>query len=181
MTGRSSPSRWRLRALSLAFVACVALSSCGLSGLEFSTPSAIKLARPANLATVTLPFTLTWTSTEPASGTDSGGEYAVFVDTTPMPPGKTVRYFARGDPSCEQTPGCPNASYLRNKNVYLTEQPRLVITGLADTRPTGRKSENDEHQITVILLGTGGRRVGESSYTVTVFVNRHASSSESSQ
>jgi hypothetical protein len=152
------------------------MSSCQ-SGLNFKAPNAIQIVHPTNLTTVTLPFVLVWstpsTGTSVGSENGTGGRFAVFVDTSPMPPGQTVRYFARGDRSCEQSAGCPNASYLRNKNVFLTDQQRLRVPGLADTRPTGRKSSDDRHQITIIPLGPGGRRIGDGSYTITVFVDRH--------
>jgi hypothetical protein len=168
--------------LTAAALACVlAMSSCQQSGLHFKAPNALRIVRPGNLATVRLPFVVVWsagsTGPPPPSGTGATNSYAVFIDTPPMPPGETVQYFARGDPSCQHTAGCPNASYLRNKNVFLTSQRRLVVPGLADTRPTGRKSSDDRHQITIIPLGPGGRRIGDGFYTITVFVNRQHSGS----
>ena len=172
---RKRPAR-RLAVLA-ALGGLVATTACQASGLHFKASSRIEITQPADLSTVTVPFVMRWSV---AAGTPSVGSatvasarFGVFVDTTPMPPGDTVRFFAKGDSACEHTPGCPSISYLRNKNVYLTNDTRLVIAGLADTRPTGRKSTADRHRLTIIPLAPGGRRLGDSFYTVTIFVDRH--------
>jgi len=102
----------------------------------------------------------------------TGTEFAVLVDTTPMPPASTLRYFARNDEACLRTPGCPSSSYLQREGVLVTHETQLTIKGLSDKRPRGRKSTEDRHQIMIIPLGPGGRRVGEQAYTVTMFVDR---------
>jgi hypothetical protein len=131
--------------------------SCGVQGLNFVQDDRVTIVAPRDRAEVRLPVTLRWSSR------DFDGTYAVFVDRAPVPPGRTLAWIARDDELCRQTPGCPDAAWLGDRDVYATSSTELTIDDLPDLTEGERR---DFHEASVILLDDEGRRVGEAAFTV---------------
>ncbi len=153
-------------------------SGCRLNDLSFREDKRIEITSPENRADVALPFDLTWTVEDfevvGADGTErhDAGYFAVLLDVTPMPPGETLDYFARDDETCKPAFGCPDKTYLSDRNIYLTKHTTFSVDTLADSRPVDRQSADDDHEITIILLNGKSERIGESAYRRTVIVDR---------
>lgn len=132
----------RTRLVALAIAAVAATSLCGCQSLLFRQDHAVTLTSPAQFATVSLPLRVTWTTASFRAPDD--GEYAVFVDRDPMPPGAGIDYFQ------------PNNRF----DIYVQSQPYLVLQNLAPVL-SGDPGEANHHDITVVLLDRDGHRVGE--------------------
>lgn len=168
----------RLRAAAALLVLCAALSGCVPQGLAFKVDERLTFSSPEDRSTVTLPVTLEWdirdfTVVQPGtSGTgDAAGYFAVFVDTAPMPPGKSMRWIARKDNSCRAADGCPDAEYLRARGIYTTTQTRLELDQLPRSADEDRR---ERHRATVVLMDPRGRRLGESAFEIVFDVDREA-------
>jgi hypothetical protein len=88
----------------------LALSGCGIHGLNFVQDSRVRIVSPHDNADVKVPFTVRWTVD------DFAGSFGVFVDRAPPSPGKTLASLADGDTVCKATRGCPDEAYLANDN-----------------------------------------------------------------
>lgn len=141
----------------------VGASGCGVEGLNFVQDDRVTITSPRDRAEVELPVTIRWTSR------DFDGTYAVFVDRAPVPPGRTLDWLARDDELCQETAGCPNETWLRDRYVYGTAKTSLEIDDLPDATDDARR---DFHEATVVLLDRGGRRIGEAAFTVEFQVAR---------
>jgi hypothetical protein len=154
----------------LAALLALGLAGCAVSGLEFVSDNRVTLLAPKSLALVKLPVTLRWaikhfTLAAPGRGQVSPdvGYFAIFVDQAPIRPGQTLRAVAAGDPSCLHSPGCPNATYLANHQVYTTTSTEFTLSQVA--------SLNDYqsvqlHEVTIVLMNTAGHRIGESAWYI---------------
>jgi hypothetical protein len=129
------------------------LTAC--NHLAFVADHRLHFVTPASRAVVTTPVTLSWTVT----GFD-GGSFAIFVDRAPIKPGQTVGAVAGGDASCRHTPGCPDAQYLADRQVYTTAKTTLTI----DQIPALRGKGTQTHEATIVLLDPSGHRVGEAAW-----------------
>jgi hypothetical protein len=162
-------------ALALAGL-CAALSGCVPQGLAFRTDDRLTIVRPEDRSTVSLPVTLDWDIrdfdiTEPGGDVQEGeGYFAVFVDSTPMPPGKPLRWIARKDNSCREQEGCPNEEYLAARGVYTTTETELVLEQLP--RTTDDEDRRERHRATIVLLDASGHRIGESAFEVAFDLDR---------
>jgi hypothetical protein len=156
----------------------VATTSCRLSDLAIRADKRVDIITPANREKVTLPFDVKWTVKEfkvtGPDGSDSNdqGYFLVLLDLSPMPPGADINYFARDDNSCHPSQGCPDATYLADRDIYLTQNQSFRVESLADTRPPDRKSADDDHEITIVLLNGKNQRIGESAFRVKVLIDR---------
>ncbi|HVE63226.1 MAG TPA: hypothetical protein VNB94_05445 [Mycobacteriales bacterium] len=167
------------RAVLLAALAgwCLSLSGCVPQGLAFKVDERLRFIAPEDRATVRLPVTVDW-EIEDFEITGPGGEpragagyFAVFVDETPMPAGKDLRWIARKDRSCRESEGCPDEEYLNTRGIYTTTDTVLVL----DQLPRGRDEDRRErHRVTVVLLDASGRRLGESAFAIAFDVQRKA-------
>ena len=163
---RSSRSALVLLAVTLA-----AASACGFGtrGLAFTNDDRVEITSPEDRQKLRLPVTIDWTIddfevTGPGRGSgDREGYFAVFVDRSPMPPGKTLRHIAKDDRSCRVDDGCPDAEYLAARGVYTTTETELVLEMMSKTARDGRR---EFHDVTVVLLDPDGRRIGESAWHV---------------
>lgn len=157
-------------------LACAALSAglagCGFgfSGLQFVADKRLHITAPRSLALVHVPVTLRWrisafTITGPHRGpaSERTGYFAVFVDLAPVRPGQTLRAVAAGDPACLRTPGCPNPTYLAARGVYTTTQTSLTLSNIP---PVNSYQQIQLHEVTIVLLNTDGRRIGESAWYI---------------
>jgi hypothetical protein len=163
----------------IALAAAVfAASGCRTSGLAFRIDDRLEIVAPEESAEVTLPFELSWTVEDftvvgaDGSRSDDAGYFAVLVDTSPMPPGENLTYYARDDETCNPQTKCPDAAYLADRNVFVTRDTTFPVTTLQDTRPIDRPSAPDTHEITIVLLNGSNERIGESAFKVDFTVDR---------
>jgi hypothetical protein len=165
--GAAAPrsARWLLAAL-LVF----ALAGCSFQNLAFVTDTRLQILSPTQQALVHLPVTIRWrmrdfTVAPPGSGTPSkdAGYFAVFVDRAPVRPGQTLRAVASGDDSCLHTAGCPNAAYLAEHGVYTTTADQIALAVIPSLN---NYQQVQLHEVTIVLLDTAGRRIGESAWYV---------------
>ncbi|TDD87320.1 hypothetical protein [Actinomadura rubrisoli] len=172
--------RWLARGAT-AVAAVVALAGCGLTNLDelnFRVDDRLHFVGPKARSTVKSPVTVTWTmdgdfriaakGSEPPSR--GAGHFAIFVDQTPIKPGHTMEDVAKGDSLCEGAPNCPNEAYLTNHHVYTTTKKSFQIPSIPN-RP-GSKEELQPHTITIVLMDTSGRRIGESAWELDVRIKK---------
>ncbi|MCA1711969.1 MAG: hypothetical protein LC789_10215 [Actinobacteria bacterium] len=156
---------------------CAALAGCVPQGLAFKVDDRVSFSSPKDRATVRLPLTLEW-DVRDFDITAPGGEprkdagyFAVFVDSSPMPPGKKLAWIARKDNSCRPADGCPDAEYLAARNIYMTTNTKLVLEQL----PRGNDEDRRErHRATIVLLDASGARIGESAFEIAFDIDRKA-------
>ncbi|MHB8669243.1 MAG: hypothetical protein ACYDAD_01580 [Acidimicrobiales bacterium] len=137
------------------------LTACANHGLAFWGNARVEVTRPTPQARSNLPVTVEWTG--PA------GAYAVFIDRSPMPPGKDVRWLARDDDACRKAPGCPDATWLAARGVYVTTSKSVVVSTISTTT-AGRHRSDHAHRAVIVPLDAGGGRSGEQAYSRTFFV-----------
>jgi hypothetical protein len=163
MTGAGSRRRWRLLGVALTLLVGAA---CGRQ-LDFSRDERVSITQPQENDTVTLPLALSWTAK------DYEGRFAVFVDRSPMRPGKDLRSLVpREDEVCRANPRCPDEDWLAARGVYLTTVPSLVVPSVPDRRAS--KHQSDRHDVTIVFLDEHGRRQGEGAFIREFRVNRES-------
>ena len=130
------------RLLSVVLVAtCVALTGCA-DGLLFRNDHRVIVVSPDNFATVSQPLTIRWSARDFSAPAD--GHFVVFFDVSPQSPGETIDGF---------TP-------LQRVSIKTVDANEV-------TAPTFRPDEGapaatrNHHEVTVILVDTSGRRIGE--------------------
>lgn len=155
----------------------MALSGCAVSRLQFSADQRLSFQAPPARSVVTTPLTVRWTMAGfravglDGSSQDDRGAYVVFVDGAPIPVGKTLRWVAHGDASCQRDPRCPSQQYLADRGVYVTAQPQVTVP----TLPRLTTGVGDEqHSLTVVLVDGTGRRIGESAWYLPVQAKRRS-------
>ena len=79
-----------------------------------------------------------------------------------MPPGETVRWFAKGDDDCATTPTCPDEMYLARRGVTVVTGTSVDITIVP---PLTGSREGAYHELTIVRLDADGRRDGETATT----------------
>lgn len=164
------------RTLTPALALVMVLSGCGLThpqNLNFRVDNRFEFVSPEARALVKQPLTVSWTMkdfTVAAKGSQSpstdAGYFAIFVDRSPIKPGETMKAVAKGDRVCERSPDCPNKGYLEQHEVYETTGTSFTLPRIPNV--TGNKETVQVHSITIILLDTGGHRIGESAWQLDV-------------
>lgn len=156
---------------------CGVLSGCVPQGLAFKIDDRLSFQSPEDRATVKLPVTLDWDIrdfeiTEPGGEVaEDKGYFAVFIDSSPMPPGKPLSWIARKDNSCRPSDGCPDEEYLLARGIYTTTDTELVLEQL----PRGSDEDRRErHRATIVLLDASGARIGESAFELAFDIDREA-------
>jgi hypothetical protein len=156
---------------------CAVLSGCVPQGLAFRVDERLTFTSPEDRSEVRLPVTIDWEIRD-FEVTGPGGEvtkdegyFAVFVDSSPMPPGKHLRWVARKDNSCRESEGCPDEEYLLARGIYVTTDTELVLEQLPRV---GDEDRRERHRATVVLLDASGTRIGESAFEIAFDVNREA-------
>ena len=124
-----------------AVVGIVGLSGCQ-GQLLFRNDHRITLVSPANFATVTLPVTVRWSARDFTPPAD--GRFLVFVDRSPQPPGDTINDFPVSD----------------RAGIYVADGGEILLSNFVRD-PQAPPAEQDHHEVTVILVGPDGRRIGE--------------------
>jgi hypothetical protein len=149
----------------ISWLCLLVLPACSrLDGLAFREDTRVDVVTPRDRAKVTLPVTVRWASKATVP------RYGVFVDRSPMPPGKRLDWFARNDEACQGTAGCPSTEYLAERNVFSTTGRSFTVERLLDTQRDVQRREF--HEVTIVLLDAGGRRMGESAWSVEFQVTR---------
>ena len=151
-----------------AFAAALAFltSACGVSNLAFFVDNRLHFVAPKPRAMVSLPVTISWRmadfdvvppGTLPVSS--RSGYFAVFVDRAPIRPGQTVAAVA--DRRCRRTPGCVNAGYLADRGVYTTTEDFVTLRQVSNLNSY---QSVQTHEVTVVILDSAGKRIGESAW-----------------
>lgn len=167
-----------LRAAAL-ILGLVALAGCDVSHLQFTGDHRLSFQAPRARHRVTVPVTISWTMQDfDATGldgsTDKGhGVFAVFLDRSPMPVGKDLKWVGSGDTGCKRDPRCPDQQYLADRGVFVTTATSLTVSIL----PAQSSGVGDEqHYVTIVLLDGAGRRLGESAWYLPFTSKRRSSS-----
>lgn len=155
-----------LRLLGVLTVLSLGLCGCAdYSELSFRQDKRLQVVAPADRSTVPLPVTVRWQMS------DFSGEYALFVDRSPVPGGKALDYIARHDRGCRNDPACPDTEYLAAHQVFTTTATEYTFESLP--APSERDSDKPErHRVTIVLLDGSGHRIGESAWTVEFTLRR---------
>jgi hypothetical protein len=132
----------------------VALPAC--SGLEFVQDRRLSFTSPGSEKLTKLPVTLSWTMKDFNSTAPTGGQYAVFIDKSPMKVGKTLK-------SLLPSGVAPTTALLANINVYATHTTSVVLTLVPDIGSD--HGTRQRHLATVVLLDAQGKRVTESAWS----------------
>ena len=171
----------RRAATALALAAlCTGLSGCVPQGLAFKIDERLSFTSPKDRSTVRLPVTLDWEIRdfevmEPGTEVrEDAGYFAVFVDASPMPPGKPLSWIARKDNSCRESDGCPDEEYLNSRGIYTTTDTELVLEQLP--RTSNDEDRKERHRAIVVLLNGAGERIGESAFEIAFDLERSPSS-----
>lgn len=159
---RKGWGRWRGAAALTALLA----SGCSLSNLQFVQDTRLHFISPRSRTLVHLPVTISWKMADfkvvgpgTAPVTNGTGYFAVFVDRAPVRPGQSLSAVA--DRSCRDTPGCVNAGYLADRGVYVSREDSVTLTEVASLNSY---QTVQLHQAAVVLMSSGGRRMGESAW-----------------
>lgn len=152
----------RVRILLPAVLALVSLAACGTSGLAFAGDERVKVVTPSDRAKVRLPVHIQW-RTPGLTRTADGPYFAVFVDRAPVKPGESLRAVA--DDTCNRTPGCPDASYLKDRYVFVTKDTSVTLDAVPK-KSGQRVGAADSHDAVIVLVDGKGRRIGEAAYPV---------------
>jgi len=152
------------RAAIIGIVASMLAPGCAVSGLSFVQDTRVKITAPKQNATVTLPFTVAWTAE------DFDGSFLVFFDRAPMRPGQDLLSLVPDGDQCRAEPVCPDAEWLADRDIYVTDATTLEVDGLADRRDNDRSK--DRHDVTIVYLDDDARRSGEAAFTKEFIVDR---------
>lgn len=155
---------------------CAALAGCVPQGLAFRVDERLTFRAPEDRSTVSLPVRLDW-DVRDFEVTAPGGEpredagyFAVFLDATPMPPDRDLRWTARNDRGCREDDGCPDAEYLAARGIYTTTETELVLDQLP--RLGNDDAPRERHRATIVLLDATGTRRGESAFELVFDLKR---------
>lgn len=147
--------RFGARLVIVAILVAFVASACSLSGLAFVEDERISIRQPKENAEVSLPFTLSW------KATDVDGRVAIFFDRSPMRPDHDMASLVGEHDLCRDRPGCPDAQWMTEQRIYVSDGTSVEIDALPDDRPNNRSK--DRHEVTIVVLGEDGKRSGESS------------------
>lgn len=163
----------------IALIGLVAATTgCIPQGLAFKVDKRLTFQSPEDRATVSLPLTLDWDIRDfeitglAGEPREDAGYFAVFLDSTPMPPGRMLRWIARKDTSCRPADGCPDEEYLIARGIYTTTDTELVLDQLPRTGGDDDRDRRERHRATIVLLNARGERIGESAFEVVFDVDR---------
>jgi hypothetical protein len=140
------------------------VSGCAVDGLAFVRDDRLDILSPESGATVRLPFEVRW------SAPDVDARYLVLFDRTPMRPNRTLQSLVPSDDQCRTRPGCPDEQWLADHDLYLTDETSIRVEDLPEERTNERAK--DRHEVTIVLLDSRGRRMGESVFIREFIVDR---------
>lgn len=169
---RISHIRLSCRVIGVLILGLISATGCDVSNMAFVQDERLRVIAPEDRGMVSLPVTLRW---EFRGGTDESGiavemaeQFAVFVDRPPIPPRKSLEWFAHQSDSCGQS-ACGSVDNV--SDVYTTKKTSVVLTRLP-ALPEGRDIER--HEAVIILLDRNGVRISESAFYVRFNFKREA-------
>lgn len=136
--------------------------------MEFVKDHRLTFQSPESYEEIELPLQVTWTmkdfevlgAKDKQAPSEDAGYFAVFVDQAPVKPGHTLADVGKDDPLCQgDTAACLDPAYLETKGVYTTRKPSVALETVDPL--SGSKEKVQLHQVTVVLLDSAGRRIGE--------------------
>jgi hypothetical protein len=155
-------------------------TACGIahpSELAYRTDERLRFVTPQARTLIHVPTDVRWAIRDfqvraPGSAPPSkhAGYFAVFVDRAPIKPDETMRVVAKKDEVCLHRPGCPDESYLEDRQIYTTTSSGLTLEQIPPI--AGDTERIQVHLITVILMDTSGHRIGESAWALEVRMRR---------
>lgn len=175
-TGSWTPLR-RRKVLAVIAALASTLSACDISAYAFRVDESIEITHPPERSVVELPVTIRWTDDTPpenlrvAPNDPTAEYYGVFVDRSPLGPGRHLSSLADDPEVCEQDPDCPDEVLLRDKGVFLTAEREVTLEFLPDLRPSARAGAKDPHEVVIVRM-RGDTRVGEAAFIHSFFVQR---------
>lgn len=139
----------------------------GCAGQAFRQEPGVMLSSPLDRQHLTLPVRLAWS----APSALRAASFAVLVDRSPQPPGRTISFFVEDDEVCkgQRLQACLTPAYLTTRGIFVTGARELVLEALAE-RDTVWASSRGQHDVVVVPLDAQGRRIGESWSSVRVLV-----------
>jgi hypothetical protein len=152
-------------------------SSC-TNGLAFVQDRRLQIVEPKAQKKVSLPVTVRWTIhdfvvTGPNGRAErNAGYFGLFLDRSPVPPGKPLTWIAHDDRRCKRIPGCPDTRYLNDRHVFFTTGRSFTFRLLPDLDASGG---HETHEVTIVLLDGRGIRIGEDAWYATFFYDRKPS------
>ena len=152
----------RLRALLVPVVLAASAGGCATDGLAFRQDDRVEILEPGARDVVRVPVRVRWRA-DLERGPSGGPYFAVFVDRAPIRPGQSLRVLA--DESCNDTDGCLDLQYLRDRHVHVTDEPEVVLDVLP-RKSSSQRTGADRHEATIVVIDADGRRVGEAAYSV---------------
>jgi hypothetical protein len=155
----------------LVILALVAATACG--DVLLVVPTGMQGLNPPVADPVPLPVQLMWTEPDAATQAqidDGERYYVIFVDRPPIAPGASLGSLVSGD--CERETGCPDHAWFADIGVYVTQEPQLFLTRLADLRTSERAGAPDRHMATVVIADDKGVRLDEVAASIPFVVDR---------
>ncbi len=150
-----------VRAATALLLSAVFVAGCR-DGLLFTQDDRLRIVSPGERERVLLPVVVDWRAD--AALEQPGRLYGVFVDRSPMRPGRSLDSLAAEDPVCRATPGCPDRDWLRSRNVHLTRRSAITLRALPAGRERFAPGGHPRHEVTIVLLDSRGARVGEAAW-----------------
>lgn len=158
-----SPIR-RFRVAAWLAVFALLSSSCAVNGLAFRKDTRFSWVSPESGEQVRTPFELAWEMT------DYEGIFAVFFDRTPMAPGDTLLDLVPDSDPCRRQATCPDAEWLADEDIFVTAETSVLIQDVRDG--SGRGSDRDPKEVTIVLLDETGRRTSETAFVREFTIDR---------
>jgi len=153
-----------LRRVALVLLLALVTPACAVNGLSFFQDYQLDIIQPDENAEVSLPLTVRWEADK------RDGYFAVFLDRSPLRPGKPLLSLVPSDDPCLKQEVCPDSAWLAEHNVYVTDKNEIAVELLVDKRENNRSK--DRHDMTIVLLDPTGRRVGETVFYREFIVER---------
>src|SRR5687767_2564885 len=111
----------------------LALPAC-IEGLAFFEDRRVSFVSPRYREKITAPITVDWQLNDFALGTSTPDgtptAFGVYVDIDPQPPDQPLSHFARNDPACRESEGCPDEKYLEQRGVFVTTSTEISFQTL---------------------------------------------------
>lgn len=148
----------------------LAAGCVNLDDMSFRNDHRMTITAPEHRQLTQRPVTVTWQmkefrvaapGSEPPSRT--AGYFALFVDRAPIPPGGSLADIAASDRNCRRDPDCGSEQYFVDRGIYTATGTTKTLASVPDLP---NLDSPQLHTITIVLLDTDGRRIGESAWDV---------------
>ncbi|MGW1616743.1 hypothetical protein ACWCQZ_46625 [Streptomyces sp. NPDC002285] len=164
----TSEAPFRLGMLATALMTLAAGGCASPTDLSFTNDHRLRFTAPAHRALVDLPVELHWAMADfrvaaPGSEVASreAGYFALFLDRAPIKPSHKLAEVADSDRECRRDPQCPDEDYYADRGIFTTTRRSITLGSVPDLNTN---EAVQLHTITVVLVDTSGRRIGESAW-----------------